>query len=495
MKKLKNVEKYLEKLKNMIIFDIIKKYYDMKKVTGGSMLDQAEKVWERVLKVLEMQKGSSISESDYSMIIKNVKPLRFENNHLYLSVENKLIKEKFEELISEKVNEILNSILIMEEYTDVIVEVTKESTPEKYEFENEKPPLFNKENTGETIYGEIFETKLQPKNTFSEFVVGRTNNFAFSASEAVAKEPGRRYNPLFVYGDVGLGKTHLMQAIGNLVLSQNPNKKVYYCSSEQFTNDFITSIKDGKGQNFRKKYRNLDVLLIDDIQFLAGKNETQEEFFHTFNVLKDSGKQIVLTSDRPPKNLEKLEKRLVSRFEGGLTVDIQLPDYETRVAILQKKAEQEKVYVPSAVLKSIAEHVSSNIRELEGSLNQIVAMASLKNQEMTVELVENVLREKMRLKTKSVTKEKVLSVVSEHFDISEEEMKSKKRQKEIANARQVSMYLLREMLDMQLVAIGSVFGGKDHSTVLHSISKVEEDMKNDKYLSNDIKMLKDKIKG
>jgi len=460
------------------------------------MLDQAEKVWERVFKVLEMQKGQTINESDFSMIVTNAKPMRFENNHLYLSVDNKLIKEKFEEKISGKVTEILNQILIMDGYTDVIVEVKKESIPENYTLENDIiSRLSENDRRVEAHNHEVFETKLQPKNTFSEFVVGKTNEFAFTASQAVAREPGKKYNPLFLYGDVGLGKTHLMQAIGNEVLKQNPNKKVYYCSSEQFTNDFIAAIKISNMPGFRNKYRNLDLLLIDDIQFLAGKIETQEEFFFTFNELKDSGKQIVLTSDRPPKSLEKLEKRLVSRFEGGLSIDIQLPDYETRVAILQKKAEQENVHVPINALETIAEHVSSNIRELEGSLNQIIAMSSIKKQPITVELVEDVLREKMRSKTKAVTKEKVLSVVSEHFDISEEEMKSKKRQKEISNARQVAMYLLRELLDMQLVAIGTVFGGKDHSTVLHSISKVEEDMKRDKYLANDINMLKDKIKG
>lgn len=334
---------------------------------------------------------------------------------------------------------------------------------------------------------------LNPKYIFETFIVGKSNEFANAASDAVARGAKAGYNPLFLHGGVGLGKTHLMHAIGNKILKKDGNKKVYYCSSEQFTNDLINSLKNDKMIEFREKYRKLDVLLIDDIQFIAGKDSTQEEFFHTFNELYNAGKQIILSSDRPPKEVDNLEKRLVSRFEWGLIADIQPPDYETRVAILKKKAELDNIDISEEVLRHIAETINSNIRELEGALNRIVARASLLKRTISIELVEEIFYDVIKSRSKIITKDKIISIISEHYNVSVEDIKSKKRKKDIAKARQIAMYFMRESLGMAFMAIGEVFGGKDHTTVMHSVSKVEADMKSNKYFAKDITSIKEKL--
>ena len=349
---------------------------------------------------------------------------------------------------------------------------------------------------------------LNPKYTFDTFVVGGNNSFAHAVSVAVAESPGQVYNPLFLYGGVGLGKTHLMHSIAHFILDQNPKKKILYVTSETFTNELIESLKNGKSSGnessmtkFREKYRNIDVLLIDDIQFIIGKESTQEEFFHTFNHLHTSGKQIIISSDRPPRDIETLEARLRSRFEMGMLADISSPDYDTRMAILQKKIELdklEKYNIPLDVIQYIATNIKTNIRELEGSLNKLIALYRLNNNEGTIDisLAAEALKDIISSdNNREVTPELILDIVAEHFNISIADLKSKKRNAEIANPRQVAMYLMRTMStkELSLKAIGAIFGGKDHSTIKYGIEKVESEMETDETLANTVNIIKKKI--
>lgn len=316
--------------------------------------------------------------------------------------------------------------------------------------------------------------RLNARYTFESWVVGKGNQFASAAALAVAKSPAQAYNPFFVYGGVGLGKTHLMQAIGNYVLQSRPFHKVFYVSAETFMNEMIHSIQVGNPIEFRNKYRQVDLLLIDDIQFLANQERTQEEFFHTFNSLYEAHKQIVLTSDRPPKDILGVEERLISRFQWGLVTDIQPPDLETRIAILQKKAERENLIIPQEVILFLAKHIKSNVRELEGSLVRLLAHASLTGDEITVELAHDVLKNLLRHEIKKVTVDRIMREVASHYDISLEGMKSKRRTRILAFPRQVAMYLCRQLTDLPLTEIGQAFGGRDHTTVLHACGKINQ---------------------
>ena len=347
---------------------------------------------------------------------------------------------------------------------------------------------------------------LNPKYTFDTFVVGGNNNFAHAASLAVAESPGEVYNPLFLYGGVGLGKTHLMHSIAHFILDKNPKKKVLYVTSETFTNELIDALRNGKTAgnesamlNFRDKYRNIDVLLIDDIQFIIGKESTQEEFFHTFNHLHTLGKQIIISSDKPPKDIETLESRLRTRFEWGLIADISSPDYETRMAILQKKIELdhlEKYNIKNDVLDYIAANVKSNIRELEGSLNKLIALYKLNNTNnpidiaLAAEALKDIISSDNR---REVTPELILDIVADHFGITVADLKSKKRDSEIAVPRQICMYLMRTMTDTALKGIGAVLGGKDHSTVKYGVEKIAKDIESDEMMANTINIIKKKI--
>ena len=352
----------------------------------------------------------------------------------------------------------------------------------------------------------IFEqANLNPKYTFDTFVVGGNNNFAHAASLAVSESPGEIYNPLFLYGGVGLGKTHLMHSIAHFILEKDPTKKVLYVTSETFTNELIEALKSGKtsGGNelamtaFREKYRNIDVLLIDDVQFIIGKESTQEEFFHTFNHLHVSGKQIIISSDKPPKDIETLEARLRTRFEWGLIADISSPDYETRMAILRKKEELDglqKYHISNEVMQYIATNVKSNIRELEGSLNKLIALHKLKNEEINIMLAAEALKDIVSPnKNRQITPELILEVVSEHFSVSIADLKSGKRNANIANSRQIAMYLCRTMTDTPLKSIGIMLVGRDHSTGSHGVDKFTEDIKTNEALNNTIEIIKKKI--
>lgn len=348
---------------------------------------------------------------------------------------------------------------------------------------------------------------LNPKYTFDTFVVGGNNNFAHAASLAVAESPGEVYNPLFLYGDVGLGKTHLMHSIAHFILNKNTKKKVLYVTSETFTNELIEALKKGKTADnesamaqFRDKYRNNDVLLIDDIQFIIGKESTQEEFFHTFNHLHTSGRQIIISSDKPPKDIETLEARLRTRFEWGLIADISAPDYETRMAILRKKIELDhldKYNIPEDVLKYIADNIKSNIRELEGSLNKLIALYKLNKKDavsIDISLAAEALKDIISsYNNREVTPELILDIVSDHFNITIADLKSNKRSANISIPRQISMYLMRSLTETPLQAIGIILGGKDHSTIKYGVEKIEKEMAKDETLHNTINIIMKKI--
>ncbi len=335
--------------------------------------------------------------------------------------------------------------------------------------------------------------QLNPKYTFDSFIVGGGNRFAHAAALAVAESPADTYNPLFIHGGVGLGKTHLMHAIGHYVQEQYPEKKLLYITSENFTNELITAIQQGRNTEFRYRFRNVDILMVDDIQFIAGRDATQEEFFHTFNTLHTAGKQIILTSDRPPQEIAKLEERLSSRFAWGLIVDIKKPDIETRIAILREKVRQEHMNVPDDVLELIATHVSSNIRELEGSLIRLNAYAQLVNKPVTVEVCQEALREVLvQPKARQITAQVVMQTVSDYYDITVDDLIKQSRRREITVPRQIAMYLTRELTTMSLPQIGQSFGNRDHSTVLHACKQVESNIRETPSIAsvvNDIKGL------
>jgi chromosomal replication initiator protein len=342
---------------------------------------------------------------------------------------------------------------------------------------------------------EIFASMLNPRYTFDSFVIGSGNRFAHAASLAVAEAPAKAYNPLFLYGGVGLGKTHLMHAIGHFVLQHNPAAKVLYISSEKFTNEFINAIRDNRGESFRNKYRNIDVLLIDDIQFLAGKEQTQEEFFHTFNALHEERKQIIISSDRQPKEIPTLEERLRSRFEWGLITDIQPPDLETRIAILRKKARSENLEIPNEAMAYIASQIDSNIRELEGALIRVVAYSSLINEDISVALAADALKDIVpHNRPRAITIHDIQQKVGEFYGMRLEDFKARKRTKAVAFPRQVAMYLSRELTDFSLPKIGEAYGGRDHTTVIHAYEKISAQLKIDQELGRVIASIIDKIK-
>lgn len=346
-------------------------------------------------------------------------------------------------------------------------------------------------------------TPLSERYTFDHFVIGKSNELAAAATLAVSQAPGKVYNPLFIYGDTGLGKTHLMQAVAHEVLSRHPDTRITFIGTEQFTNEMIGSIQNRTMPDFRRRYRESDLLLVDDVQFLKGKEATQEEFFHTFNALYEAGRQIILTSDRIPSEIRGLEARLVSRFEWGMVADIELPDFEHRVAILRNKAllDHLELTIPDDVIRFIAEHVRSSVRELEGSMIKLLAYASLKHREITIEVAREALRDKLRIESHgsnshvTLSADTIQSMVAREWGVSAEGLRSKTRTKALTVPRQIAMYLMRELLEMQLVEIGNAFGGRDHSTVIHSLERVVTHMREEPSFSQKIGHLRAKLEG
>ncbi|HHY75139.1 MAG: chromosomal replication initiator protein DnaA [Bacilli bacterium] len=442
-------------------------------------MEHLDELWSKVLARVEQQ----ISKPSFETWLKSTKLLSYKGNNVTIAAPTSFAREWLENHYVHLIAGILSELTGEDLYIKFVVQKDQDND----DFDIPAPVIQTKSNEPQ----ESPHSMLNPKYTFDTFVIGSGNRFAHAASLAVAEAPAKAYNPLFIYGGVGLGKTHLMHAIGHYVLEHNPNAKVVYLSSEKFTNEFINSIRDNKAEDFRNKYRNVDVLLIDDIQFLAGKESTQEEFFHTFNTLHTESKQIVISSDRPPKEIPTLEDRLRSRFEWGLITDITPPDLETRIAILRKKAKADGLDIPNEVMHYIANQIDTNIRELEGALIRVVAYSSLVNQDITVELAQEALKDIMpNTKPKTVTIQDIQKVVGEHFNIRLEDFTSKKRTKSIAFPRQVAMYLSRELTDFSLPKIGEEFGGRDHTTVIHAHEKIEKLLKVDQHLQEEIKRIR-----
>ena len=452
------------------------------------MLEQLKEQWDKIL--LHMKEDHGIMDVSFNTWLVPLKVHAVEGNVVKILAPD----ANFIAFIRKKYGLILQ--VAIEEVTSFpcTVDFISESDIK----DKEKPDNQLLPNTNDVSQTALQNANLNPRYTFDSFVVGANNNLAHAAALAVAESPGEMYNPLFIYGGVGLGKTHLMHAIAHFILKNNPDAKILYVSSEKFTNELIDAIRNKNNistTEFREKYRNNDVLLIDDIQFIIGKESTQEEFFHTFNTLYEAKKQIIISSDKPPKDLETLEERLRSRFEWGLTVDIQSPDYETRMAILRKKEEMEGYNIDNEVIKYIATNIKSNIRELEGALTKIVALSKLDhNKEINIALAEEALKDIISPGAeRKVTPELIIQVVADHFGITPLDIASQKRNKEVVYPRQIVMYLCQSMTDASLQEIGRYLGGRDHTTIIHGREKITADLKNNENLSNTIEILKKKL--
>ncbi len=434
-------------------------------------------IWEKALQIIH----SELPEVSYNTWLKTLEPFSIQDDLFILTVPNSFNKD-----------------ILESRYTGLIINALKQATSKNFRLELILPSSAQDYIDAATtnISSDFEPPQLNPKYVFNEFVIGYSNRLAHAASLAVSESPAKAYNPLFIYGGVGLGKTHLMHAIGHYVLNHNPNAKVVYVSSEKFTNELINSIKDDKNEEFRNKYRTVDVLMVDDIQFIAGKERTQEEFFHTFNALYEMNKQIILSSDRPPRDIPTLEDRLRSRFEWGLITDIQVPDFETRIAILRKKAETEKIELPNDLLHFVAKKIKSNIRELEGALNRIIAYSSLTNQDISIELASEALKDIISNSApKQVSAIIIKEIVAQYFNVQVKEFDSKRRSRSISYPRQIAMYLCRELTDMSLPRIGEEFGGRDHTTVIHAYDKISNEIKASDDFKNRIEKITKDIQG
>ena len=426
-------------------------------------------------KTLQLIKGE-VASASFETFFKNTVPIETNSNELTLLAPTEFAED-----------------ILRTRYLNLIESCLSQLTSNKFEIkiisdsnEVEQNPLKTSNNNNiinNNSNNNIIRNypRLNPKYTFDTFVIGNSNRFAHAACVAVAESPARAYNPLFLYGGVGLGKTHLMQAIGHSIMKEQNDAKVVYVSSEKFTNELINSIKSDKNEEFRDKYRNVDILLIDDIQFIAGKEGTQEEFFHTFNALHEANKQIIISSDRPPKEIPTLEDRLRSRFEMGLIADIQPPDFETRIAILKTKAQIENIDIPNEVMNYIATYIKSNIRELEGALTRVVAYSSLINKDISYDLAVEALKDIVTTsESQEISVNRIKEKVSTAFGIKMDDFNSKKRTRTIAYPRQIAMYLSRELTDLSLPKIGNEFGGRDHTTVIHAHDKISKDLELEK---------------
>ncbi len=418
--------------------------------------DEIDEIWQKASALLR----DALAEVSYVTWIAALKPLDIVDNRMLFEANTPFHKN-----------------MVVSRYSELIRNALRSATKRDFELEIYLPgeTAGEREKREEHPAAVSGANMLNPKYTFDTFVIGNSNRFAHAASLAVAESPADAYNPLFLYGGVGLGKTHLMHAIGHYMLNENPSIKLVYITSENFTNELISAIQNNRNTEFREKFRNVDVLMVDDIQFIAGRDSTQEEFFHTFNQLHAGGKQIIISSDKPPRDIPTLEERLRSRFEWGLIADIQKPDYETRIAILRKKAEVEHITVSDDIIAFIAEKIESNIRELEGSLTRIIAYASLSGKPITMEVAEEALRNILSIKDpKRVNPDLITQAVSDYYGISPQDVRSSKRNREIALPRQIAMYLTRDMTDLSLPRIGDAFGGRDHTTVMHACDKISQ---------------------
>ncbi len=447
------------------------------------MNNNIQEIWEKSLEIIKPE----LTEISYTTWVLPITPvsLNIETSEFMLSIYNSFSKDilqtRYSSLIKNAVSQVTGLPL------NIVFVNKQEDYPQEEEIPVKKEVIIETENLS-----------LNPKYTFDTFVIGNSNRFAHAAALAVAEAPAKAYNPLFLYGGVGLGKTHLMHAIGHYIHKNKENAKILYVSSEKFTNELINAIKDDKNKKFREKFRNIDVLLIDDIQFIAGKERTQEEFFHTFNTLYEQNKQIILSSDRPPKAIPTLEDRLRSRFEWGLIADVQAPDYETRVAILRKKAEIDGLNLNdelTEVIEFIAEKIQSNIRELEGAFNRIIAYSGLINKRIDINIAKEALKDVFEAKNKQITPKLIKTTISDYFNIKISDLESQKRSKNIVYPRQLAMYICRELTDLSFPKIGEYFGNRDHTTVLHSCDKISKEIKSNDSVNETINKLINEIKS
>lgn len=453
-------------------------------------------IWQAVLAEFELK----VTKANFSTWFKSTGIGEYSNGHVTICVPNTFtqswLSKKYHSDLIKSIERITGKPVRKIEYR---IENVKNIKEQECVNEGSSPFATNPQNQAQATTSTYQEDMrrmpgaqfgLQPKYTFATFIVGKNNELAHAAAQAVAARPGEAYNPLFIYGGVGLGKTHLIQAIGHAMLERNPQTKILYVSSEKFTNEFVSAVKEGRAKEFKDRYRNVDLLLIDDIQFIGGKEQTQEEFFHTFNELHQQGKQVVLTSDRPPKAIPSLEDRLRSRFEWGMIADIAAPDLETRVAILQVKCQEKNFFIEQELLQIIAASIQSNIRELEGALNKIIVFHQLKNTGCTKESIKAILAtlETQNAK-KSVTPREIILTVSKYFDVAIEDLLGKSREKRLSFPRQIIMYLLRTELSMSFPNIGHELGGRDHTTAIHADSKIRRELETDMKLKQDIELI------
>ncbi|MFZ5975057.1 MAG: chromosomal replication initiator protein DnaA [Bacillota bacterium] len=434
-------------------------------------------IWQNALQRIR----SEVNEGNYNSYFKNLSPVQMIDDVLFLEVPSELLRN----IINLRYSLILSSAVKTSAEKDLAVELLLPS---------ESARLGAQRKLQAARAGQWEKPLLNPKYTFDTFVVGNSNRFAHAGAQAVTDRPGTIYNPLFIYSGSGLGKTHLMLAIGHQILLNDPSKRVEYVTSETFTNELIRSIQKGTNEEFRQRFRNVDCLMIDDIQFIADKERTQEEFFHTFNALHETNKQIVITSDQQPKEIPSIEERLRSRFEWGLIADIQPPDYETRVAILLKKAQAEEIDIANEIIYFIAGQVESNIRVLEGALNRVVAYSTLNNCHPTIEIAQEALKNFFSIRKKQITPELIMQIVADEFGVKPEDFVTKRRDREISHPRQICMYLIREQLGLSLPKIGDLFGGRDHSTVMHACREINSLLQSDTAFAIKIDDIKERIR-
>jgi len=456
-----------------------------------------EQIWQAVLGELEI----GISRANFITWFKNTFIYSIEDGHVIISVPNDFTKrwleQKYYKAIKSSIEKITEKKITELEYKiNLKKEKEEESKNERKDKKNNitKNQLSEKSSIIEEVKTNVSRFGLNPKYSFSNFIVGKATELAYAACQAIVANPGKAYNPLFIYGGVGLGKTHLLQAMGNELAKIN--KKVLYTTSEQFTNNYIDSIKGGRAKEFKNLYRNVDLLLIDDVQFMGGKDGTQEEFFHTFNELQQGDRQIVLSSDRPPKAIPAIEKRLISRFESGMVADVGRPDTETKMAILEKKAKEKNYIIEEEILNYIANSIQNNIRELEGALNKIIAYHEFHNLRPTLKIVKNILNDLTNNnQIKPVSPKDVLEIVSQFYNIAQKDLIGGKRKKELVTPRQISIFIMREELKTSYPTIGEVLGGRDHTTAIHAYNKINKEKEENEKINQDIQSIKQLLYG
>jgi chromosomal replication initiator protein len=455
---------------------------------------QDDRVWQAVLGEIEL----SISRGNYVTWFKNTRLLRFKDNVLTVGVPNVFVKQQLERKYNNLVLETLAKNQVVPDHIDYKIHNDTASKPKNEEETLELNPLTQTtehtrpQPTPTNSLSHSYRQGLNEKYTFDSFIVGSGNELAYAACQAIAANPGTKYNPLFIYGGVGIGKTHLIQAVGNAIASNNPNTRIVYVSTEQFVQEFIDAVRYKKNTDFAGYYRNADVLIIDDMQFIAGKDKTQEEFFHTFNALHQANKQIIISSDKPPKDIPTLEERLRSRFAWGMSIDMQNPDFETRCAIVQAKADVVSIKLPSDVVAYLANHIQTNIRELEGALNQLLAFCEMRQLEPDLTIVSSLLSANKN-RPKHLSARQVVERVSKHFQIPLDDILGPKRDKDIVVPRQIAMYILRSELHLSFPKIARELGRKDHTTAIHSVEKVENELSFDAVIRQHVSEIKERL--